>query len=62
MQTWRYIHGFTSSVECAAVARLRVPRLGNDVRGQEFLLRTPVGRFGELEELAGSAVYLASGF
>jgi NAD(P)-dependent dehydrogenase (short-subunit alcohol dehydrogenase family) len=29
-------------------------------RGREFLLRTPMGRFGNLEELAGAAVFLAS--
>jgi len=29
-------------------------------RGQEFLLRTPMKRFGRLEELVGAAVYLAS--
>jgi NAD(P)-dependent dehydrogenase (short-subunit alcohol dehydrogenase family) len=29
-------------------------------RGQEFLMRTPMGRFGRVEELVGSAVYLAS--
>lgn len=29
-------------------------------RGKEFLLRTPMGRFGRLEELAGSAIFLAS--
>jgi NAD(P)-dependent dehydrogenase (short-subunit alcohol dehydrogenase family) len=29
-------------------------------RGQEFLLRTPMGRFGKAEELAGAAVFLAS--
>jgi NAD(P)-dependent dehydrogenase (short-subunit alcohol dehydrogenase family) len=29
-------------------------------RGQEFLLRTPMGRFGRVEELVGAAVYLAS--
>ncbi|HTS12271.1 MAG TPA: glucose 1-dehydrogenase [Candidatus Limnocylindrales bacterium] len=29
-------------------------------RGREFLLRTPMGRFGELDELAGAAVFLAS--
>ena len=30
------------------------------VRGQEILLRTPMKRFGELEELIGAAVFLAS--
>lgn len=29
-------------------------------RGQEFLLRTPMKRFGQLEELVGAAVYLSS--
>jgi NAD(P)-dependent dehydrogenase (short-subunit alcohol dehydrogenase family) len=29
-------------------------------RGQEFLVRTPMRRFGRVEELVGAAVYLAS--
>ena len=29
-------------------------------RGKEFLLRTPMHRFGQLEELVGAAVFLAS--
>ncbi|HZQ19911.1 MAG TPA: SDR family oxidoreductase [Terriglobales bacterium] len=29
-------------------------------RGQEFIVRTPMRRFGKLEELVGAAVYLAS--
>src|SRR5881394_3870614 len=29
-------------------------------RGKEFLVRTPMGRFGKVEELIGAAVYLAS--
>jgi NAD(P)-dependent dehydrogenase (short-subunit alcohol dehydrogenase family) len=29
-------------------------------RGREFLMRTPMKRFGRLEELAGAAVFLAS--
>ena len=34
--------------------------LDNTNRGREFLMRTPMGRFGEARELAGAAVYLAS--
>ena len=29
-------------------------------RGQEFLIRTPMGGFGKVEELVGSAIFLAS--
>jgi|SRR5579859_2252845 len=29
-------------------------------RGKEFLMRTPMDRFGKLEELAGAAIFLAS--
>ena len=29
-------------------------------RGKEFLVRTPMRRFGRLDELVGAAVYLAS--
>jgi NAD(P)-dependent dehydrogenase (short-subunit alcohol dehydrogenase family) len=29
-------------------------------RGREFLLRTPMGRFGNVDELAGAAIFLAS--
>jgi NAD(P)-dependent dehydrogenase (short-subunit alcohol dehydrogenase family) len=34
--------------------------LDGTARGQEFLLRTPMRRFGKLDELAGAAVFLAS--
>jgi NAD(P)-dependent dehydrogenase (short-subunit alcohol dehydrogenase family) len=34
--------------------------LDGTARGQEFLLRTPMHRFGELDELVGAAVFLAS--
>jgi NAD(P)-dependent dehydrogenase (short-subunit alcohol dehydrogenase family) len=39
---------------------LNADLLDGTPRGQEFLLRTPMGRFGELEELVGAAVFLAS--
>ena len=29
-------------------------------RGREFLLRTPMHRFGQLDELSGAAIFLAS--
>jgi NAD(P)-dependent dehydrogenase (short-subunit alcohol dehydrogenase family) len=35
--------------------------LDNTPRGQELLMRTPMGRFGNTEELVGAAVYLCSG-
>src|SRR5664280_1530612 len=34
--------------------------LDNSPRGQELLMRTPMGRFGKTEELIGAAIYLAS--
>jgi NAD(P)-dependent dehydrogenase (short-subunit alcohol dehydrogenase family) len=34
--------------------------LDGTARGQEFLMRTPMKRFGRVEELAGAAVFLAS--
>jgi NAD(P)-dependent dehydrogenase (short-subunit alcohol dehydrogenase family) len=34
--------------------------LDGSPRGQEFLLRTPMKRFGKVEELAGAAIFLAS--
>jgi NAD(P)-dependent dehydrogenase (short-subunit alcohol dehydrogenase family) len=34
--------------------------LDDTARGREFLVRTPMGRFGEVGELVGAAVYLAS--
>jgi NAD(P)-dependent dehydrogenase (short-subunit alcohol dehydrogenase family) len=34
--------------------------LDNTDRGREFLMRTPMGRFGEVQELVGAAIYLAS--
>jgi NAD(P)-dependent dehydrogenase (short-subunit alcohol dehydrogenase family) len=34
--------------------------LDGTARGQEFIVRTPMGRFGRVEELVGSAIFLAS--
>jgi NAD(P)-dependent dehydrogenase (short-subunit alcohol dehydrogenase family) len=34
--------------------------LDNSPRGQELLMRTPMGRFGNTQELVGAAIYLAS--
>lgn len=34
--------------------------LDNTARGKELLMRTPMGRFGQTEELIGAAIYLAS--
>ena len=39
---------------------LNTKLLDETPRGQEFLTRTPMGRFGNVEELAGAAVFLAS--
>jgi NAD(P)-dependent dehydrogenase (short-subunit alcohol dehydrogenase family) len=34
--------------------------LDETARGREFLARTPMGRFGDVQELVSSALYLAS--
>lgn len=39
---------------------LNATLLDSTPRGQELLLRTPMGRFGKTEELIGAAIYLAS--
>lgn len=39
---------------------LNADLLDGSARGKEFLVRTPMQRFGKVEELAGAAVYLAS--
>jgi NAD(P)-dependent dehydrogenase (short-subunit alcohol dehydrogenase family) len=39
---------------------LNAALLDGTERGNEFLLRTPMRRFGQLEELVGAAVFLAS--
>jgi NAD(P)-dependent dehydrogenase (short-subunit alcohol dehydrogenase family) len=39
---------------------LNAALLDETARGREFLMRTPMGRFGKPDELAGAAVFLAS--
>ena len=39
---------------------LNASLLDSSQRGQELLMRTPMGRFGKTEELIGAAIYLAS--
>ena len=39
---------------------LNTALLDGTARGREFLLRTPMKRFGKVDELAGAAVFLAS--
>jgi NAD(P)-dependent dehydrogenase (short-subunit alcohol dehydrogenase family) len=39
---------------------LNAQLLDSTPRGQELLMRTPMGRFGKTEELVGAAVFLAS--
>lgn len=54
-------HGITVNAIVPGVFRTDLNRTILDgPRGQEFLMRTPMRRFGRLEELVGAAVYLAS--
>jgi NAD(P)-dependent dehydrogenase (short-subunit alcohol dehydrogenase family) len=39
---------------------LNAALLDGTARGREFLMRTPMGRYGKAEELVGAAVFLAS--
>jgi NAD(P)-dependent dehydrogenase (short-subunit alcohol dehydrogenase family) len=39
---------------------LNADLLDNTPRGQELLMRTPMGRFGKTEELVGAAIFLSS--
>lgn len=47
---------------CPGVFRtdLNADLLDGTPRGEEFLMRTPMRRFGKLEELVGAAIFLAS--
>jgi NAD(P)-dependent dehydrogenase (short-subunit alcohol dehydrogenase family) len=55
-------HGVNVNAIAPGVFRtaLNEKLLDETPRGQEFLMRTPMGRFGNVEELAGAAVFLAS--
>jgi NAD(P)-dependent dehydrogenase (short-subunit alcohol dehydrogenase family) len=54
-------HGVTVNAIAPGVFETDLNReILKGARGQEFLVRTPMGRFGRVEELAGAAVYLAS--
>jgi NAD(P)-dependent dehydrogenase (short-subunit alcohol dehydrogenase family) len=54
-------HGVTVNAIAPGVFETDLNReILKGARGQEFLVRTPMRRFGKVEELAGAAVYLAS--
>jgi NAD(P)-dependent dehydrogenase (short-subunit alcohol dehydrogenase family) len=55
-------HGVCVNAIAPGVFRteLNMNLLDNSARGKEFLARTPMGRFGKVEDLAGAAVFLAS--
>lgn len=55
-------HGVNVNAIAPGVFRtaLNQKLLDETPRGQEFLMRTPMGRFGDVTELAGAAVFLSS--
>ncbi len=55
-------HGVCVNAIAPGVFRtaLNTELLDSSDRGKELLMRTPMGRFGKVEELVGAAIYLAS--
>ena len=54
-------HGLTVNAIAPGVFETDLNRqILKGARGQEFLMRTPMARFGRVEELVGAAIYLAS--
>jgi NAD(P)-dependent dehydrogenase (short-subunit alcohol dehydrogenase family) len=56
------VHGVCVNAIAPGVFRTALNQrlLDESERGREFLMRTPMKRFGQVEELAGAAVFLAS--
>ncbi len=55
-------HGICVNAIAPGVVRTELNErlLDDTMRGQEFLVRTPMGRFGTVDEIAAAAVFLAS--
>jgi NAD(P)-dependent dehydrogenase (short-subunit alcohol dehydrogenase family) len=55
-------HGINVNAIAPGVFKTDLNRnlLESTERGREFQMRTPMGRFGQVEELAGAAIFLAS--
>ncbi len=55
-------HGVTVNAIAPGVFRtdINTHLLDETARGREFLTRTPMGRFGDVEELVSAAIFLAS--